>query len=140
MVGRLCSAMGVSHGTTSAWLRNLVRPGLRLNGPSDMRLAGEKARLGAAQGWAGENGDRRGTAMHPSQVAGGDHPPSCGGKRASLETLLDGSYKRAIGDHPALVPKKERASELGGIAYRKAHRIGTEFVVRSWKFSLHNLR
>jgi len=73
---------------------NLVRPRRCLNGPSDSasrhRHPGKRARPGksiarqsvgraggkqTAQGWAGEKGDRRDSALRPSQGAGKGYPP-----------------------------------------------------------------
>jgi hypothetical protein len=43
---------------------NLVRPGLRPNGPSNTASRHRR-------------GDRSDKILHPSQVAGDDHPPFC---------------------------------------------------------------
>ena len=47
----------------------------------------EKGASWRTQGWAGENGDRSDRAMHPSQVAGRNHP-SCAGHKNQDALLL----------------------------------------------------
>ena len=72
-------AMGKTTGALSLLgSANLVRPGLRPNGPSNSASRHRPVEKGAsrrAQGWAGENGRPQPQGSAPSQVADG-HPNS----------------------------------------------------------------
>ena len=116
-----CSAMDKTHDPVAAWLRNLVRPGLRPNEPSN-RASRHRPEAITATGSCTIASRRR----RPS--------PSCGDEASELGGTIESrcSSKRALGDQSALAPKKQRAN-LEGAFQRSPSRWGADrTAARRW--------